>query len=329
MAMATVDVLVPTYNRAAMLRQCLESIQTQSYRDIRVIIGDNCSDDDTMTVAQDFCNRDSRFSYVRNATNLGMYGNMNALFTRATAPYTHFMHDDDWLEPSFYEKMIAGLEASPEVALAWPRVILSQRDNETLWRLPDRFDHDQVVPAETAFEELLRSSFIHPSAVVFRASALREVGLWRDKYLTADWLMWLRMANRHALRFVDVPLVHYRLHLGQASVDGVRMGEDAVDMLNFAIGLEEFADKRDQIAAALVKTACNYIIREKDSPQAFRQISRLSTYCLGHVPSHHGAIWGSEVISLAYAAMPSWLRPRKGSGLRHLCSNLLRSRSVR
>jgi len=50
--MATVDVLVPTYNRSVMLRQCLESIQAPTYRDIRVIIGDNCSDDDTRTVAQ-------------------------------------------------------------------------------------------------------------------------------------------------------------------------------------------------------------------------------------------------------------------------------------
>lgn len=95
--MATVDVLVPTYNRSAMLRRCLESIQAQTYTDIRVIIGDNCSDDDTRAVAQDFSGRDGRFGYVRNAANLGSIGNMSALFTRVTAPYVHFMHDD-WLE---------------------------------------------------------------------------------------------------------------------------------------------------------------------------------------------------------------------------------------
>lgn len=49
--MATVDVLFPTYNRSAMLRQYLESIQAQTYSDIRVIIGDNCSDDAAGMVA--------------------------------------------------------------------------------------------------------------------------------------------------------------------------------------------------------------------------------------------------------------------------------------
>jgi len=82
--MATVDVLVPTYNRSAMLRQCLESRQAQTYTDIRVIIGDDCSGDDTRMVAQDFCGMDGRFHYVRNAARLGIFGNMNTLFTRAT-----------------------------------------------------------------------------------------------------------------------------------------------------------------------------------------------------------------------------------------------------
>jgi len=48
--MATVDVLVPTYNRSGMLRRSLESIQAQTYSDIEVTIGDDCSDDDTRTI---------------------------------------------------------------------------------------------------------------------------------------------------------------------------------------------------------------------------------------------------------------------------------------
>lgn len=46
-AMATVDVLVLTYNRSVMLRRTLESIQAQTFTDIQVTIGDDCSDDDT------------------------------------------------------------------------------------------------------------------------------------------------------------------------------------------------------------------------------------------------------------------------------------------
>lgn len=104
--MATVDGLVLTYNRSVMLRRTLESIGAQTFTNVWVTIGDDCSDDDTRTVAQDFCGTDGRFHYVRNAARLGIFGNTNALFTRVTAPYVHFMHDDDWLEPSFYERIL-------------------------------------------------------------------------------------------------------------------------------------------------------------------------------------------------------------------------------
>ena len=314
--MVTVDVLVPTYNRPAMLRRCLESIQAQTYTDIQVTIGDDGVDDDTRAVAQDFCDTDGRFHYVRNTARLGIFGNTNALFTRVTAPYVHFMHDDDWLEPCFYERMIAGLEESPEVGLAWPRVIVSEGDDETAIRLPDRFSHDQVVPGETAFEELLHSSFVTCPAVVLRTSVLREMGPFSE-YLSADWLMWLRITLHHDLKFIDDPLFHNRVHEGQESADSLRMGRDVIDMFAFASGLEEFSGRQTEIAVARSEFVCNCMLVLKEEPQASRSIRELSSYFLRHVPDHHGTIRWVEMIALAYAVVPPWLRLRRGGKLRH------------
>jgi glycosyltransferase involved in cell wall biosynthesis len=320
MAMAIVDVLVPTYNRSAMLRRSLESIQAQTHTDIQVTIGDDCSDDDTRTVARDFCGTDGRFHYVRNAARLGIFGNTNALFTRITAPYVHFMHDDDWLEPCFYERMIAGLEESPEAGWASARVILSQGENKTACSLPGGFGHDQVLPAETAFEELLHGNFITCPAVVLRASVLREVGPFSE-YLNADWLMWLRIAFRHDLKLIDAPLFHYCLHEGQTSADNFRVGRDVIDMFAFASGLEEFSGRQTEIAVARFGAVCSYIMGVKEEPQAPRLIRELSSYFLRHVPDHHGAIRKAEMIALAFTVIPPWLRPRKGGKLRHWLRN--------
>jgi len=314
--MATVDVLVPTYNRSGMLRRSLESIQAQTYTDIQVTIGDDCSDDDTRTVAQDFCSTDGRFHYVRNAARLGIFGNTNTLFTRVTAPYVHFMHDDDWLEPCFYERMIAGLEESPEVGLVWPRVILSEGKNETVCRLPERFSHDQVVPGETAFEELLHGNFVGCPAVVLRASVLRDMGPFSE-YLSADWLMWLRISLHHDLKFIDAPLFHYRLHEGQEGADNLRMGRDVIDMFEFALGLEEFSGRQTEIAAARFGAVCTYMMIVKEEPQAPRLVRELSSYFVRNVSDHHGAIRRVEMIALAYAMVPPWLRLRKGGRFRH------------
>jgi glycosyltransferase involved in cell wall biosynthesis len=321
MTMATVDVLVPTYNRSGMLRRSLESIQAQTYTDIQVTIGDDCSDDDTRTVAQDFCGTDGRFHYVRNAARLGIFGNTNALFTRVTAPYVHFMHDDDWLEPCFYERMIAGLEESPEAGLAWPRVSLSQGENETAFELPERFSHDQVVPGETAFDELLHRNFVTCPAVVLRASVLRDMGPFSE-YLTADLLMWLRIAVHHDLKFIDAPLFHYRVHEGQEGADNLRMGRDVIDMFEFALGLEEFSGRQTEIAVARFGAVSRYMMGVKEEPQAPRSIRELSSYFLRHVPDHHGAVRWVEMIALAYAVVPPWLRLRNGGRFRHWLRHL-------
>jgi glycosyltransferase involved in cell wall biosynthesis len=322
MTMATVDVLVPTYNRPAMLRRTLESIQAQTYKDIQVTIGDDGSDDGTRIVAGDFCRADGRFHYVCNAARLGIFGNANALFAQVTAPYVHFMHDDDWLDPCFYERMVAGLEESPEAALAWPGVIVSEGVNETLHGLPGRFDHDQVVPGATAFEELLQGCFITCPAVVLRTSVLREVGAFSE-YLSADWLMWLRIALRYSLKFIDAPLFHYLSHKGQVSADSFRTTTDAIDMLVFASGLEEFSGRQAEIAAARFEFVCRYMFGLKEKPQARRLIRELTSYFLRHVPDHHGAIRAVQVVALAYAAVPPWLRLRKGGRLRHWFRHLV------
>jgi hypothetical protein len=233
------------------------------------------------------------------------------------------MHDDDWLEPCFYERMIAGLEESPEAGLAWPRAIMFRGENETVNGQPDRFDRDQVIPGETAFEESLRGNYITFPAVILRTSVLREVGPF-SKYLTADWLMWLRIALHHDLKFIDSPLFHYRLHEGQESEDGFRMGRDIIDMFAFALGLEEFSGRQTEIVMARFGAVRNCMmgLGVKREPEAPRLISELSSYFLRHVPDHHGAIRRVGMIALACAVVPPWLRPRKGSELRHWLRHL-------
>ncbi len=81
---ARVTVAVPTRNRAAFLRQCVESVRRQTHADLEILIGDNASTDETGVVAQEMARADGRIRYVRHAENLGMVGNWNALLRAAT-----------------------------------------------------------------------------------------------------------------------------------------------------------------------------------------------------------------------------------------------------
>ena len=91
--MSRVTVLLPTYNGAAYLRQCLASICRQTFKDWTVVVGDDASQDSSPTLVEDL--RDGRFRLVRRPRNIGCYSNINLLLGEATGEYVAILNQDD------------------------------------------------------------------------------------------------------------------------------------------------------------------------------------------------------------------------------------------
>jgi len=89
------SVVVFTYNRASLLRDCITSILSQSFSDFELVISDNCSDDNTEEVSRSF--GDERIRYFRNESNLGLRGNLEAGTSHALGEIVFLMGDDDIL----------------------------------------------------------------------------------------------------------------------------------------------------------------------------------------------------------------------------------------
>jgi glycosyltransferase involved in cell wall biosynthesis len=93
----TVSIGLPVYNGEKYLRQSLESLLGQSFKDIDLIISDNASTDGTSVICQEFANKDERVRYFRHSINRGPVWNFNFVLQRAKG--TYFMwaaHDDLW-----------------------------------------------------------------------------------------------------------------------------------------------------------------------------------------------------------------------------------------
>ncbi len=92
-----VSIGVPTYNRPEGLRKTLECIIKQSYKNIEVIISDNCSTDPNVSLLiNEFMEKDSRIKYFRHSENLGGDYNFKFLFDRASSDYFMWACDDDY-----------------------------------------------------------------------------------------------------------------------------------------------------------------------------------------------------------------------------------------
>ncbi len=93
-----ISILIPTYNRSVMLKDCIESVLKQDYPDLEVVVSDNASVDDTPEMMKQYAG-DKRVRYYRNEKNLGVIPNWKKLlYDYATGEYGKLLCDDDYLE---------------------------------------------------------------------------------------------------------------------------------------------------------------------------------------------------------------------------------------
>jgi glycosyltransferase involved in cell wall biosynthesis len=112
-----VSIITPTYNRPEYLKAALESALQQTYRNIEIIVSDNCSLENPQAIVESF--NDARIRFSRNETNLGMFPNTIKAFKMARGKYVAALLDDDMWKPDFLEKLVPPLEANSDLALAF------------------------------------------------------------------------------------------------------------------------------------------------------------------------------------------------------------------
>lgn len=108
--MEKVSIVVPAYNAEKTLRYCIESIREQSYKDIEIIIVDDGSADNTLSVAKKLQQNDSRI-VVESKPNGGVSSARNVGLKRATGTYVTFVDADDKLKPEMIDRLLSASDA--------------------------------------------------------------------------------------------------------------------------------------------------------------------------------------------------------------------------
>lgn len=113
---------LPVFNGAEFLRDAVESLLNQTYRDFRLLISDNASTDGTEELCRELAGQDSRIIYHRHAQNMGAAPNFNFCVDQANGKYFKWMAHDDICQPTYLERCVDVLEHDPEVVLCHTRV---------------------------------------------------------------------------------------------------------------------------------------------------------------------------------------------------------------
>jgi glycosyltransferase involved in cell wall biosynthesis len=213
--MCRVDAIVPCYNYARYLRQCVESITTQTGVDVRVLIIDDHSTDNTADVARALVAENSRVDYRRHAKNAGHIATYNEGLDWADGDYTLLLSADDMLTPGSLARATALMEKHPQVGFTFGRNI--RIDSQGPKTAPAAsIDCAACVWQgrawlETIFKE--RSRFIDSPEVLVRTRMYKQFGGFRAQLPhTADVELWLRFASQGDVGQLDADQAYYRVH---------------------------------------------------------------------------------------------------------------------
>lgn len=126
--MPQVSVLVAVYNASRYLSQCLDSLLSQTLRDIEVICIDDASTDNSYEILSSYASRDNRIRLLRNETNIGQALSRNRGIEIAQGQYTCFLDSDDWFDTDTLSRAVSVIDSDPSTDCVLFRLLLHHSD---------------------------------------------------------------------------------------------------------------------------------------------------------------------------------------------------------
>lgn len=235
-----VSVCIPTRNCAQFLEQAVSSALGQDYRDLEVVIVDNCSTDNTESLVREMSLHDGRIRYYRNDRDLGLIGNLNKCLEYARGEYIKYVLSDDMLLPGCLDEMTRCLDAHPSVALVTVGRLITDEHGKPL-SLRRYSAKPGIVPGREAIQKCLfgKNYIGEPTAVMFRRRDAAR-GFRPDLVQLTDMEMWFHLLERGSLFNVPESLCAIRWHTGQLTNVNVKSGAMVEDNVTL---FEEYRDK--------------------------------------------------------------------------------------
>ena len=203
-----VSVIIPTFNREHLLKETMEYILNQTFKDFELIIVDNYSSDNTENAVKSY--NDKRIRYFKNQNNGVIAVNRNFGIKKARGEFITFCDDDDLWLPQKLEKQLLEFERDGKIGLVCTNGFsFNEHGNyELMGKSLSRY---------YTLKTLLIDNIITCSSVIVKKSVLADVGIFdegQEIFTGEDYELWLRVARKYKIRYIGIPFIKYRVHAG-------------------------------------------------------------------------------------------------------------------
>ncbi len=234
--MPEVSVIIPNYNHGPYLKLRIDSILTQTYDDIEIIILDDCSSDNSAEIIEAYRNHPKVSHIVFNEVNSGStFKQWTKGINLAIGKWIWIAESDDWAEKTFLETFVPVFTNPKNVSIAFCQShvingegkIIKTSTNETLQELMTGLEF-------IASRLIKRNVIINASMCVFRKENYYSVSYKHTQYkFIGDWLFWIEMAARGDVFISGKVLNYFRKHSGDVTSKAYKTGTYFLEFLRF------------------------------------------------------------------------------------------------
>jgi glycosyltransferase involved in cell wall biosynthesis len=208
-----VSVLVTSYNREKYIAETIESILASSYNYFELIIMDDCSTDNTVSIARQYEVKDSRIKVFVNEKNRGQFVNRNIAAAKASGKYLKYFDSDDVMHNNMLEVMVNGMQKFPSAGLGatceWYKIKDAQ--------MPVQFSSRATYVNHFFYGSSLL--YAGPSATIYKRELFDSLGGFNESIgILADTLLSFQIAARTPVVCLKKNLFFWRIHNEQVTV---------------------------------------------------------------------------------------------------------------
>src|SRR5688572_17864263 len=209
-----VSAIMSVYNGDQWLRQAVDSIIHQTYKNWEFIIIDDASNPATQNILDQYTN-DKRFKIIRQSTQQGLTKNLNTAIDLCTGDLIARMDADDISLPARFEKQVLYLLSNPSVSAVASYIDLIDETGKQTGTWSD----DRKATSWPDIKAVLpwKNCIAHPT-IMIRKTILREYRYNEEQIHSQDWDLWLRLAaDGKIIEKIPEPLLLYRIHPGSVT----------------------------------------------------------------------------------------------------------------
>ncbi len=200
-----ISIVLPVYNGEKYLRESIDSILAQTYKNWELLIVDDCSTDSSSEIAKEYVSKDRRIYYYHNENNLRLPRNLNKGFSLARGNYLTWTSDDNRFKPTALEKMYFSLKNNKNAQFVFASCrVIDANGKEIEYIMVDESRKKQIVG-----QNIVGACFM------YTRKAYEEVGEYNPELtLVEDYDYWQRIYAKFGAMVINEILYEYRWHDG-------------------------------------------------------------------------------------------------------------------